>query len=146
MVSFLLQWHAIPLLIRSTHRRADFMYMVPPFLAYYGSLAVDPGWAIFLLREAYTQCRLYRQTLQDEDTKLWRHTLSERDTNGFTDPALWATGQSKRSRNPRIRMNANFLFALELQVTRGRQRACCASAKPSGIRDTLASSYPRRAT
>jgi rhamnogalacturonyl hydrolase YesR len=73
------------------------MYMVPPFVAYYGALAVDPGWAVLLLRLSYDQCRLYRQTLQDKGTGLWRHTQSERE-NGFTDPALWATG----SRHPYI--------------------------------------------
>jgi rhamnogalacturonyl hydrolase YesR len=67
--------------------RSDFVYMAPPFIAYYG--AYDQGDAkIFLLQTAYDQCRLYRQHLQDDSTKLWRHI----ELGSWQDNNLWATG------------------------------------------------------
>ena len=48
--------------VYSTYR-SDFVYMVPPFLAYYGVLTQNAT----LLQLAYDQCRLYRQYLVDDD-------------------------------------------------------------------------------
>ncbi|PSS37321.1 hypothetical protein PHLCEN_2v798 [Hermanssonia centrifuga] len=67
---------------------ADFVYMAPPFIAYYGALA---GGAVGadLLQQAYDQCRLYRNYLRDP-IGLWRHiTLG----NG-TDETHWGTGNA----------------------------------------------------
>lgn len=66
---------------------ADFVYMVPPYLAYYGYLNSNQT----LLQEAYTQCSLYRSGLQDPSTKLWRHIVQG---TGTSDPGLWATGNA----------------------------------------------------
>ncbi|KAJ9120031.1 hypothetical protein QFC22_002928 [Naganishia vaughanmartiniae] len=65
----------------------DFVYMVPPFLAYYGYMHSNQT----LLQEAYTQCSLYRSGLQDPTTKLWRHIVQG---TGTSDPGLWATGNA----------------------------------------------------
>ncbi|KAI0693801.1 Six-hairpin glycosidase [Cytidiella melzeri] len=65
---------------------ADFVYMAPPFIAYYGALAggsTELKW----LQEAYDQCRLYRQYLRDEPG-LWRHIVLG---NG-EDARHWGTG------------------------------------------------------
>lgn len=61
--------------------------MVPPFLAYYGFATSNQT----LLQIAYDQCRLYRDALQDPDTKLWRHIVGG-EGNGISDGGLWATG------------------------------------------------------
>lgn len=58
--------------------------MAPPFLAYYGALQSD----LTLLQAAYTQCSLYRNTLRDEATGLWRHVA----LGDWQDNNLWATG------------------------------------------------------
>ncbi|KAH9924009.1 Six-hairpin glycosidase-like protein [Fomitopsis serialis] len=66
---------------------ADFTYMVPPFLAYYGVLSANQS----LLQEAYTQIKLYRSHLFDDDEGLWRHILMGH-TN--VDPGFWSTGNA----------------------------------------------------
>jgi len=65
---------------------ADFVYMAPPFIAYYGALQNNKS----LLLEAYNQCRLYRQYLRDPDTGLWMHIVL--GSFQFTD--IWATGNA----------------------------------------------------
>ncbi|KAH0582129.1 hypothetical protein H2248_011782 [Termitomyces sp. 'cryptogamus'] len=72
---------------------ADFIYMAPPFLAYY---AVETR-NITLLREAVYQCQAYRQILQYNTTTadknfegLWEHILGPVKN----DPGLWSTGNS----------------------------------------------------
>lgn len=80
------------------HFRADFVYMVPPFIAYYGAL--EGGYAAqALLQVAYDQCRLYRDALRDP-SGLWRHIA----LGNWTDDTHWATGAyfvMKRS-NPKL--------------------------------------------
>ena len=74
----------MPFLLRN---RSDFVYMAPPFIAYYG--AYDQGDAkTYLLQTAYDQCRLYRQYLQDSSTNLWKHI----ELGSWQDNNLWATG------------------------------------------------------
>ncbi|OCF43696.1 hypothetical protein I317_02448 [Kwoniella heveanensis CBS 569] len=63
---------------------SDSVYMVPPFLAYYGVMHNNQS----LLQEAYQQCSLYRDTLR-QDSGLWAHILLGTGTH---DPGLWATG------------------------------------------------------
>jgi rhamnogalacturonyl hydrolase YesR len=66
---------------------SDFVYMVPPFIAYFG--AYESGDAKnWLLQSAYDQCRLYRKYLQDSATKLWKHI----ELGSWQDEKLWATG------------------------------------------------------
>ncbi|KAF9805683.1 hypothetical protein IEO21_08957 [Rhodonia placenta] len=63
---------------------ADSVYMVPPFLAYYGVVMGNQS----LLSEAYTQIKLYRGYLYDSKASLWQHImLGEND-----DPGFWSTG------------------------------------------------------
>ncbi|ORY31626.1 hypothetical protein BCR39DRAFT_525995 [Naematelia encephala] len=56
---------------------ADFVYMVPPFLAYYGALHNNQS----LLQEAYTQCSLYRGQLR-QSSGLWNHIEGGTTNNG----------------------------------------------------------------
>ncbi|TFK19615.1 Six-hairpin glycosidase [Coprinopsis marcescibilis] len=64
---------------------SDFVYMVPPFFAYYGVLTGNRT----LVREAYEKIRLYRQHLRDTRTGLWKHILLGTAGN---DDGYWATG------------------------------------------------------
>lgn len=80
--------------------RADFMYMAPPFLAYYG--VVNNNGTI--LKEAVDQCFLYRQILLTNTTAnaqppethatitsgLWEHIIG----NLSGDRGLWSTGNA----------------------------------------------------
>ncbi|GAA5948394.1 hypothetical protein JCM3765_001405 [Sporobolomyces pararoseus] len=68
----------------STELWSDFVYMVPPFLAYYGALTENTS----LLDAAYDQCRLYRQYLLAPNIGLWRHIA----LGDSPDPGLWSTG------------------------------------------------------
>ncbi|KAE9398850.1 family 88 glycosyl hydrolase [Gymnopus androsaceus JB14] len=69
---------------------ADFMYMAPPFLAYY---AVDTA-NTTLLRQAVDQSRFYRQALQANISSsvsysgLWEHIVGPQSA----DLGLWSTG------------------------------------------------------
>ncbi|PPQ86599.1 hypothetical protein CVT24_009649, partial [Panaeolus cyanescens] len=63
----------------------DFVYMVPPFLAYYGVMTRDRT----LVEEGFNQIKLYREHLRDPETGLWHHVME--GTNG-NDPGFWATG------------------------------------------------------
>lgn len=65
-------------------RRADFMYMVPPFLAYYGVMSNN----VSLLEEAVTQCKLYQKYLSSESSGALRHIV----LGDWQDNGLWATG------------------------------------------------------
>ncbi|GAA6063060.1 hypothetical protein JCM10212_003005 [Sporobolomyces blumeae] len=68
----------------STELWSDFVYMVPPFLAYYGVMTKNTS----MLDDAYNQCKLYRQYLRDDRTGLWRHIAM----GDSPDPGLWSTG------------------------------------------------------
>lgn len=73
--------------IRACLSRADFVYMAPPFIAYFGALQNDDGGQA-LLQIAYDQISLYRDALFDADVSLWRHvTLGSWEDSGY-----WATG------------------------------------------------------
>lgn len=63
------------------------MYMVPPFLAYYGVLTANQT----LLSEAYNQISLYRSYLRDSGANnLWKHVQLGASAN---DDGHWATGK-----------------------------------------------------
>ncbi|GAA6035495.1 hypothetical protein JCM8097_000280 [Rhodosporidiobolus ruineniae] len=62
----------------------DFIYMVPPFLAYYGIAYHNET----VLDESFKQIELYRNRLQDNSTGLWMH-ISE---GWVTDSGLWTRG------------------------------------------------------
>ncbi|KAF5363202.1 hypothetical protein D9758_008379 [Tetrapyrgos nigripes] len=77
---------------------ADFLYMAPPFLAYY---AVST-WNLSLLMQAVEQYRLYREVVQlgqtlnktlpysDPQYGIWRHIIGPQKP----DPGLWSTGNA----------------------------------------------------
>ncbi|KAI0246244.1 Six-hairpin glycosidase-like protein [Lactifluus subvellereus] len=67
---------------------SDFVYMVPPFLAYYGVTTSNQS----MLQEAYEQIRLYRSYLSDASANgLWRHIVLG---SGGLDPGHWSTGNA----------------------------------------------------
>ncbi|KAJ6541211.1 hypothetical protein DFH09DRAFT_51419 [Mycena vulgaris] len=76
---------------------ADYMYMAPPFIAYFAADANDAS----LLETAYHQCGLYREVLlfgsnaatpsltgTSATNGLWHHIVGPQSA----DPGLWATG------------------------------------------------------
>lgn len=67
---------------------ADFVYMVPPFLAFYGVSANDTT----ILEKAVEQCEAYHKILakgnEDVDRGLWHHIAGP----NHPDPGYWATG------------------------------------------------------
>lgn len=71
------------------HDRSDYVYMVPPFLAYYGVLTRNQS----LVTEAYNQIRLYRQYLRDDDN-LWKHIAMGGEV--AEDNGHWTTGAFNR--------------------------------------------------
>ncbi|KAI0740138.1 Six-hairpin glycosidase-like protein [Earliella scabrosa] len=69
--------------MEQTQLWSDSVYMVPPFLAYYGVLTENQT----LVQQAYDQCRLYRQYLVD-DSGMWKHIV----LGNFQDEGHWTTG------------------------------------------------------
>ncbi|TBU33264.1 Six-hairpin glycosidase-like protein [Dichomitus squalens] len=69
---------------------ADFVYMAPPFIAYYGAIQGGAN-GTALLSEAYNQCKLYRQYLRDV-SGLWKHIVlgSSQDNNHWGTGNAWA--------------------------------------------------------
>ncbi|KZP16457.1 hypothetical protein FIBSPDRAFT_865964 [Athelia psychrophila] len=68
---------------------SDSVYMVPPFLAYYGALTGNQT----LLTEAYTQVSLYRSYLQDTNASahgVWHHVVLGQGA----DYGHWSTGNA----------------------------------------------------
>ncbi|KAG8899305.1 hypothetical protein FRC01_010592 [Tulasnella sp. 417] len=66
---------------------SDFIYMAPPFMAYYAALH-QPTVDRDLLYESYNQIKLYRNYMFDEDPGLWKHILM----GNFQDEGHWGTG------------------------------------------------------
>lgn len=91
--------------------RADFVYMAPPFIAYYGALQGGAE-GTKLLQLAYDQCRLYRDVLFDADKSLWRHI----ELGSSSDDHLWGTGAS----------SSLFIFVLALlrRLTGENSKTC----------------------
>ena len=85
-------------------RRADFTYMVPPFIAYYGALkGGKEGKA--LIQDAYNQINLYHDGLYDANVSLWRH-----QANGTNpDSGHWATGEPVLKRTLSIHMVLTYI-------------------------------------
>lgn len=64
---------------------SDFVYMVPPFLAYYGVMTKNKS----VVAEGYNQIRLYRQYLRDQTANnLWKHMA----LGSNQDVGHWSTG------------------------------------------------------
>ncbi|KAK2467552.1 hypothetical protein APHAL10511_000407 [Amanita phalloides] len=67
---------------------SDFVYMVPPFLAYYGVMTSN----YTLVQQAYAQIKLYRNYLRDPYANgLWKHVLL--GSSGI-DEGHWSTGNA----------------------------------------------------
>ncbi|KAL4071941.1 Six-hairpin glycosidase-like protein [Scleroderma citrinum] len=67
---------------------SDSVYMVPPFLAYYGAVMGNQT----LLQEAYNQIKLYREYLRDEQANnIWKHI--QLGSYG-TDNGHWSAGNA----------------------------------------------------
>ncbi|GAA6009929.1 hypothetical protein JCM10207_002161 [Rhodosporidiobolus poonsookiae] len=66
---------------------ADFVYMVPPFLAYYGVANHNET----IIDECFRQLHGYRSHLLGTNTNLWKHITDE---GAIDDPNLWATGNA----------------------------------------------------
>ncbi|KIM37398.1 hypothetical protein M413DRAFT_448466 [Hebeloma cylindrosporum] len=64
---------------------SDFVYMVPPFLAYYGVTTRNRT----LLAESYNQIKLYRSYLKDPTQGMWKHVVLGSSGN---DQGFWTTG------------------------------------------------------
>ncbi|EJD47722.1 Six-hairpin glycosidase [Auricularia subglabra TFB-10046 SS5] len=72
--------------VEQTQLWADFIYMTPPFLAYYGMVTNNHS----LVDLAYQQCNLYRNNLRDKKLNLWRHmALGQHNDEGH-----WSTGNA----------------------------------------------------
>lgn len=70
---------------------SDFVYMAPPFLAYYGLLTNNQT----LLTDAYTQISLYRKYLRDTTANnLWQHIVLGNGSEVANDPGHWSTGNA----------------------------------------------------
>ncbi|KAK0453338.1 Six-hairpin glycosidase [Armillaria borealis] len=67
---------------------SDFIYMAPPFIAYYGALAGGDS-EVQLIQTAYEQISLYRDVLRD-DNGLWQHVA----LGSWNDTTHWATGNA----------------------------------------------------
>lgn len=65
---------------------ADFVYMAPPYIAYYAVATSNAD----LLREAVQQCGLYRQVLITSPLNLWHHIVGPNNA----DPGIWSTGNA----------------------------------------------------
>ncbi|KAF8157065.1 family 88 glycosyl hydrolase [Crassisporium funariophilum] len=69
---------------------ADFMYMAPPFLAYYAADTKNES----LLRESVAQCKHYREILRANTTEphrgVWHHIIGPQSQ----DLGLWSTGNA----------------------------------------------------
>jgi len=68
--------------------RSDSVYMVPPFLAYYGVTTRNRT----MVREAYNQIKLYRNYLLDPHQGKWKHIHSFGRSGN--DSGFWSTGVS----------------------------------------------------
>ncbi|KIK55319.1 hypothetical protein GYMLUDRAFT_175753 [Collybiopsis luxurians FD-317 M1] len=70
---------------------SDFVYMVPPFLAYYGLLTNNQT----LLQDAYNQIKLYRDVLRDTNANnLWKHIELGSGKQVANDDGHWSTGNA----------------------------------------------------
>lgn len=109
------------------------MYMVPPFLSYFGIIKSDQWW----VAEGYRQIKYYRELLLDKSAgNLWKHILLGPNSGApRNDEGHWSTGASRH--------NSCFLAVLpptkELtgalaQVMHGLRRACCGYSGPSRTR------------
>lgn len=66
-------------------KRADFIYMAPPYLAYHGVYSSN----VSLIRIAVDQCTLYREVLKTP-SGLWTHIVGPRSP----DAGRWSTGNA----------------------------------------------------
>ena len=105
---------------------SDFVFMVPPFFAYYGVVTNNQS----LVAQSYEQIRLYRQYLRDDGAGgLWKHMA----LGNSTDSGHWSTGKctllgvvAQRG----LRTPAPSFYS-HLQEMHGPPQACAACLAPS---------------
>jgi hypothetical protein len=74
-----------------SHRRdqvqlwSDFMYMAPPFIAYYAAMTNNET----MMMDAYNQCKLYRKYLYDDDVQLYKREQSLPVIPSLVSAASW---------------------------------------------------------
>ncbi|KAI9614249.1 hypothetical protein H4Q26_009392 [Puccinia striiformis f. sp. tritici PST-130] len=76
---------------------SDFLYMAPPFLAYYGAATSNAT----LLEIAYNQAKQYRTILQDGKIKVWEHIVQGNGWAAAGMMRMYATFQNLR--DPKLR-------------------------------------------
>lgn len=86
--------------------RADFIYMAPPFIAYFGALQGGDT-ELALIQVAYDQISLYRDALRD-DNGLWRHIA----LGSWQDNTHWATGTYRPLSLHYLHSSSTYLFFL----------------------------------
>lgn len=103
---------------------SDFVYMVPPFLAFYGVLTNNQT----MVSQGYEQIKLYRQYLQDTSAGgLWKHVLM----GAWQDEGHWSTGTSLSAEmSLKVLRSPNICFYLDQEML-GLPRACVASSERS---------------
>ncbi|KAF8501212.1 Six-hairpin glycosidase-like protein [Gautieria morchelliformis] len=93
---------------------SDFIYMAPPFLAYYGVITQNQS----LVTESYNQIKLYRSYLRDPNAhNLWMHIVM----GAGNDSGHWSTGNgwaaSGMLRVLATIKNSNFAHQLQSEQT-----------------------------
>jgi hypothetical protein len=110
---FIIRIHTRDCIIRS-----DSVYMVPPFLAYYGVITGNQS----AISGAYNQCKLYRDYLRDDNASgLWKHI----ELGTGVDQGHWSTGEQPRNTNS------------SLLVTFRERMGCCGDASRIGNYEEL---------
>lgn len=98
--------------------RADFMYMAPPFLAYYAADKGDDA----MLHDSVKQCGYYREVLQAKTPKTckgaWHHIIGPESQ----DLGLWSTGNAWAAAGM-TRVLATVIKAPTAQYSNWRQEA-----------------------
>ncbi|EDR06770.1 uncharacterized protein LACBIDRAFT_299633 [Laccaria bicolor S238N-H82] len=107
---------------------ADFVYMVPPFLAYYGADTQNTS----ILLQSFTQCQLYRQVLQPSSGGAWMHIMGPQNQ----DTGLWSTGNGWAAAGM-TRVLATFLKSPFAQQLNGTAQADAVGGLTGYIKEIL---------
>ena len=107
--------------------RADFVYMVPSFLAYYGADTQNAS----VLLQSYAQCQLYRQVLQHSSSGAWMHIIGAQNQ----DTGLWPTGNGWAAGMTRVL--ATFLKSPFAQQLNGSTQADAVQGLTGYVKEIL---------
>jgi hypothetical protein len=78
------------------------MYMLPPFMAYYAAMTNNET----MMRDAYSQCQLYRKYLYDDDVQLYKR-------ESWSHPSVERSGSRELTSFPRNLFSAGQTFSLD---------------------------------